>query len=388
MNNTWKTYMLTLISFLVGTTQFVIVGILDKIAASVGVPTSTAGQLSTVFSFAYAIGTPIVMATTAKLDRRRQLLWGFGILLTGIVATLVLPGFGCLLVSRVILGIGAGVITVVSYAMAAKLASPGRQAGAMSNVTLGFSAALVFGVPIGRMAGAAYDWRMIFLILGVLSLLAVFAVVRMLPALTGEAPAPIGRQFALLKKTKIAVAFSLTLLMFFSYSVVYTYIAPFLNFLLLLSEQEMSGIFFALGLASLLGSKLGGFLADRIGTLRTLAGGLAVQALALALLSGVSGPVVVVILLLMVWMLAAFTFMPAQTLNLVALAPEASGIMLSLNGSFVQFGFALGAGAGGIASGVSSVMAVGWIGAALAAIAAGGAVFGLAGSLPGEEQQG
>ncbi|MDF9759161.1 putative MFS family arabinose efflux permease [Peribacillus simplex] len=69
MLNTWKIYMLAIISFLVGTSEFIISGILDKIADSLGVTLAAAGQLITILSLVYAIGTPILMALTASLDR-------------------------------------------------------------------------------------------------------------------------------------------------------------------------------------------------------------------------------------------------------------------------------------------------------------------------------
>lgn len=135
-------------------------------------------------------------------------------------------------------------------------------------------------------------------------------------------------------------------------------------------EREMSVILFALGIASLIGSKLGGLLADRIGTARTLVGSMVVQALALALLSIVARTTIIAIPLLMLWTIAAWTFGPTQNFNLISLAPEASGIVLSLNSSFVQLGFAVGAGIGGIAVGGLSIMAITWIGAASVAFAA------------------
>src|SRR4051812_31345790 len=128
MNNTWKIYMLTLISFLVGTSQFVISGILDKVASSVGVSVSVAGQLITVFALANAIGTPLFMMATAKLDRRKQLLLALAIIFLGVVSTLAFTGFGFLMVSRIILGVGTGIFVVTSYSTAANLALPGRQA--------------------------------------------------------------------------------------------------------------------------------------------------------------------------------------------------------------------------------------------------------------------
>ncbi|MBN2910273.1 MFS transporter [Polycladomyces sp. WAk] len=370
MNNTWKIYMLTLISFFVGTSHFSIVGMLDKIAASVGVSVSTAGQLITVFALGNAIGTPIVMVATARMNQRKQLLLALAIILLGIVSTLALPGFGFLMVSRVILGVGTGVFVVTAYSIAAKLAPPGRRGGAMSNVAMGFSASLVFGVPIGRIVAAAYDWKTIFWGIGLFSLLATFAVARTIPAMEGEVAVPLSKRLALLKKPRIAITLGVTFLVFIGYSVVNTYITPFLASVMPMMEREMSVILFALGIASLIGSRLGGFLADWIGTVRTLLGSMAVQALALALLSAVSGWVIVTILLLMLWEIAAWTFGPTQNFNLISIAPEASGIVLSLNSSFVQLGFAAGAGIGGIAVGGLSIMAITWISAVSVALAA------------------
>lgn len=361
--------MLTIISFLIGTSQFVIVGILDKVAASVGVSVSTAGQLITAFALASAIGTPLVIVATAKMSQSRQLLLALVIFLLGIISTLALSGFGFLMVSRAVLGVGTGVFVVTAYAITAKLASPGQQGEAMSNISMGFSASLVFGVPIGRVITAMYDWQAIFWAIGFFSILGIFAVARMISDKVGEAPVLLGKQFALVKKPNIAVALSMTFFVFISYSVINTYITPFLASIRSMSEQEMSSTLFALGIASLIGSKLGGFLADRIGIPRTLVGTMAAQALALALLPAASGSIIVTIMLIMLWATSAWAFALTQSFNLVSLAPEASGIILSMNSSFVQLGFAAGAGIGGIAVASSSIMSISWIGAASVAFA-------------------
>lgn len=366
MRNTWKIYMLAAISFLVGTSQFVISGILDQIAVSVDVSVSTAGQLITAFALGNAIGTPIVMVAMAKWNQRQQLLTALTIILIGIASTIVLPGFRFLMGSRVILGIGTGVFVVTSYGIAAALAAKGREVGAMANVALGYSASLVLGVPIGRVIAAASDWKVIFWGIGMLSLMAVVAIARTIPASQGNEPVPLGRQLALLKNPRIAIALSVTLFMFISYSAVYTYIAPLLTSFI--SEQHISMVLFVIGVASLIGSKLGGFSADRFGIARTLIIGMLIQLVALTLLS-VSSGLVLVISLLFVWSVAVWTFGATQNFNLLSLAPSASGIMLSLNSSFVQFGFAAGAGVGGIAAGGLPIIAVTWIGAASVALA-------------------
>lgn len=375
--------MLTLISFIVGTSQFSIVGMLDKIAASTGVSVSTAGQLITVFALGNAIGTPLVIVATAKMNQRKQLLLALAIILLGIVSMLALPGFGFLMASRVILGIGSGVFIVTAYGIAAKLAPPGRQGSAMSSVALGASSSLVFGVPIGRMVATAYDWKTIFWIIGLLSLFAVFAVARTIPAMEGEASVPLGKRLALLKNPRIAVTLGVSFFVFIGFSIIDTYITPFLTAVMPTMQREISVILMTLGIGSLIGSRLGGFLADRIGIVRTIFGAMIVQILTLVLLSAGSGWVLVTIPLLMLWEIACWTFGPTQNFNLVSLAPEASGIALSLNSSFVQFGFAVGAGIGGIVVGGWSIMEITWISAASVAIAAVVAVFsfGLARSL-------
>jgi MFS transporter, DHA1 family, putative efflux transporter len=363
MNNTWKIYMLTLISFLVGTSQFVISGILDKVASSVGVSVSVAGQLITVFALANAIGTPLFMMATAKLDRRKQLLLALAIIFLGVVSTLALPGFGFLMVSRIILGVGTGIFVVTSYSTAANLALPGRQAGAMSNIALGFSASLVLGVPIGRVIASSYDWKVIFWGIGIFTVLGFIAIAKSIPSMESEAPVPLGKQIALLKNPKVAFALSVTFFVFIGYSVVNTYTAPFLTSVMSMGEGEVSAILFAMGIASLFGSKLGGFMADRIGTNRTLVISMIAHALALALLSIAVKSTFVAIALLMLWAIAGWAFAPTQNFNLLSISPEASGIMLSLNATFVQLGFAAGAGIGGIVVDGSSILAICWIGA-------------------------
>ncbi len=362
MNNVWKNYLLIGISFLVGTSQFVIVGVLDKVAASAGVSVSTAGQLITAFALANAIGTPLVIMVTAKMNQSRQLLLALSLVLFGIVLMLIFSGFGWMLASRAILGIGTGVFIVTAYAITAKLASPGCQGEAMSNISMGFSTSLVLGVPIGRVIAAAYDWQAIFWSIGFLSLLGWLAVARLLPAMYGETPVPFSKQVSLLKKPSIAAALGVTFFVFISYSVVNTYITPFLTSLWPMSEQEMSSILFALGIAGMIGSKLGGILADRVGTARALIGSMAVQAISLSLVSVSSASTMTDIMLIMLWTTSVWCFALMQSFNIVSLAPKASGIMLSLNSSFVQLGYAVGAGIGGFAVETSSITIVSCIG--------------------------
>lgn len=362
--------MLTIICFVVGTTQFSIVGMLDKIAASVGVSVSTAGQLVTVYALSNALGTPLVVVAISKMNQRKQLLLALAIILIGIGCMLVIPGFGFLIVARIILGIGSGVFVVNAYGMAKKLAAPGRQGSAMSNVAMGFSSSLVFGVPLGRMIAGPYGWKMIFWIIEIFCLLALLVIKKTIPAFEGDASVPLTKRFSLLKNPRIALMLSVTLFVFIGFSIIDTYITPFLIAAMPTMEEKISIILMILGVGSVIGSKTGGFLADRIGINRTILSAIILQTIALVLVSVVgSGWAMGTIILLMIWEVACWTFGPIQNFNLVSLAPEVSSIALSLNSTFVQIGFSLGAGIGGIVVGRWSVMAITWISATSAAVA-------------------
>ncbi|MDQ6419653.1 MFS transporter [Paenibacillus sp. LHD-117] len=370
MSNAWKIYMLAVISFLVGTSEFIIAGILDKVAEDAGVSVSAAGQLITVFSLAYAFGTPILMAATARVERRKLLIYALAVFAVGNGIAVLLPGFGFLMASRVVLALSTGVFVVTALTVAAKLAAPGKQGSAIATLVMGFSTSLIIGVPIGRVAAAAYDWKLIFAGIGLLGLVAILLIQFTIPRTDGEEPVPIGKQLALLKQPKIVVALLVTFFWIGGYSIANTYLSPFLLNVSGLSEQGVSAGLFAFGIASLIGSKLGGFSTDRWGAPRTLVIGMLLHAVALVLLSLAGQSAAVIFPLLMLWSFAAWSSGPTQQYHLISLAPEASGIMLSLNTSMLQLAMAAGAGLGGVVVEQLSLSSITWIGAAGVTIAA------------------
>lgn len=368
MSNTWKIYMLAFISFMVSTSEYVIAGILDKVADSVNVSVSAAGQLITVFAIANAVGTPIIMMITAKINLRKLLMLSLSVMVIGSILTVTLSGFGFLMVSRIILAVASGVFVAIAKIIAAKLASPGKQAGAIGTVIIGFSAALIIGVPIGRVVASVYDWKVIFGGIGLLSLLAIFAVAKTIPSTVDQEVVPLSKQLSLLKNPKIGMGLGVTFFWQLGYAVLFAYIAPFLLVVTSMNGHEVSIALFAFGLATLIGSKFGGFMTDRIGIPRSLIGGMIVHVIVLVLLSTIAKSTFVTIPLLMLWGFSAWSSGPGLQFNLVSLAPEASGIILGLYGSFIQLGIAAAAGIGGIAA-RGSMLSISWVGAVSVAIA-------------------
>lgn len=369
MPNSWKIYMLAIVSFLVGTSEFIIAGILDLVASDVGVSVAVAGQLITVFSIAYAFGTPVLMVMTARMERRNLMLAALVLFIIGNLIAVTVPGYISLLGSRIILALSTGVFVVVALTVAAKLAQPGKQGSAIATLIMGFSTSLILGVPLGRIIANAYDWKMIFAGIGILGILAMLAIYRTIPQSEGEEPVPIQRQIALLRDPKIVVALLITFFWIFGYSIVYTYISPFLLTITGMSERAVSIGLFAFGVASLIGSKLGGYSTDRWGIPRTLIGGMLFHSAALFLLTAFSHSAMLVFPILMLWAFSAWSSGPTQQYYLITLSPEASGIMLSLNTSVLQLAMAAGAGIGGVIVESVSLSSVSWLGAVGVAIA-------------------
>jgi MFS transporter, DHA1 family, putative efflux transporter len=362
MSNLWKIYMLAVVSFLVGTSEFIIAGILDKVAENIGISLSAAGQLITVFSLTYGFGTPVLMAITARVERRKLLLYSLSVFVIGNAIAVALPGFEFLIASRIILALSTGVFVVTALTVASKMAPPEKQGSAIATLVMGFSTALIIGVPLGRVIASAYDWKTNFGGIGILGLLAMLTIFFAIPRTEGEEPVPLRKQLTLLKEPRIFVALSVTFFWIAGYSITYTYISPFLLTVTGMSEKGVSVGLFAFGIASLIGSKLGGYSTDKWGVSRTLIGGMLLHTAALILLSLESQSSAFVFPLLLLWAFSAWSSAPTQQYHLMTLAPEASGIMLSLNSSVLQFAMAAGAGIGGIVVNQASLASISWIG--------------------------
>lgn len=362
MKSTWKVYVLALVSFLVGTSNYIISGILDRIAETMGTSVAAAGQLITVYSLAYAVGTPILMALTAKMDRRKLLLYSLGLFIIANLLTFILTGFGLFIAARIITALGAGVVTVNALSIAAKIAPPGKQASAIANVTMGITASLIIGVPLGRMVASAFGWKAVFLAIAIVGVIAMLVIAAVFPHMQGDKPVPLIKQFALLKKPQVLVALAITFFWLGGYSLAYTYISPFLLEVTHLNESLISAALFVFGIASLIGSKVGGYSADKRGIIFTLVSGMVLHVISLILLSLVGQSVIAVFAILILWSFAAWSSAPAQQFNLVKLVPESSGIMLSLNSSMMQFAMAVGAGIGGLIVNRVSLASITWFG--------------------------
>ena|GEM_PF-532871 len=365
----WRIYLLTVSCFLLGCSQFAILGIIAQVADSAGVTVAAAGQLVTVFATANALLTPFALMLTARLGARRQLMIGLVLMLVGMVATAALWSYLPQMLARVVMGVGNGLFVATSFATAARLAREGHEAQALSNVSLGFSSAFVLAIPLGRLIAAAVDWHAIYAGLAVFALVILFVIAKVMPQTRGAAGTSFKQQVAPLGDARIRLALSVTFLTFLGYALFNTYLTPYLETVIVDDAGLVSIVLLVLGLMSVIGTKAGGFLGDRIGYKLTLLAGLALQILALASLPAAAGWLPVFIVALCVWMAARWSFIPVQNLNLISLTKGNPAMVIGLSNSFLQLGNAAGAGFGGIVVHALSVPSLTWVSTAFEVVA-------------------
>ncbi|REK75580.1 MFS transporter [Paenibacillus paeoniae] len=368
MYRSWTIYLLAFISFLAGTSEYIIAGILDKISATHHISVASAGQLITVFSVSFGIGTPLLIALTSRMDRKKLLVYSLIVfsIFNGLIA--FFSAFELLLVSRIISGLSAGVIEVTLLTIATRLASPSKQGSAIATIIIGFSTALVLGVPLGRSIASTYDWRLIFIGLSILGLLFLILITLVIPRMKAEEFVPLRKQFMVLKERQTTLTLLAAFLWMGTYSIMYSYISPFMLSVVGIHEQWISTSLFVFGIASLMGSKLGGLGTDHWGVSRTLVIGMSLHLASLLLLIALGQFVVAFFILFMLWGLAAWSSGPPLQYKLITLNPGATSIILSLFTSVSQLGMATGAGLGGLVIQHSSLSYITWVGAAGIAI--------------------
>jgi len=393
MNRTML-YMLTIGAFLTGVAELAVVGILPIIAKDTGISLALAGQLVAAYSLGFAIGTPAVIALTARIGRRKLLMLALIAFCAGCLVSYASTGYGVMIAGRALLGAAGGVYLTVAMGAVAKLAPPEQLGRSLSTISLAFSAASVLGAPVGIALADWWSWQGMYLLLGGGSLLVLVGLARLLPEVEGDAPAGLGRQFAVLTNPVIATGLILSLLFTSGISVMNTYLVPFLQEELSLQAAYTGLTMFALGLAGAAATKLGGAAADKWGVAPVVIRGLVVMAASLALLpvavplpfSLASG-----IGLIAVWMIAMSMTIPAVQTYFVQQASQSVNLVLGLNSSVLHLGVAIGAGIGGlIADASASVRFHPWMSSAFAVLALGAALvsFRISGRRAQENGQG
>jgi DHA1 family inner membrane transport protein len=359
--------MLFLGAFVMGSSEMLVVGVLDLVAGDLGVPVATAGTLVTGFALGLAIGGPILTALTIRLNRRTILC---GTLVLAMACNLVVAlssSYDLTLVARTLTGAFAGLFDAAAFAAGVAVVPRERAGRALAVVISGFAVSTAVGVPLGTLLGHAVGWRGAYTAVVVLLAFTLVATVALVPSVPNGGGGVAG-QVRYAFAPRVLAVLALCALVFGAAFAAMTYIVPFLQEVTGVSGALISVFLLAYGVATAAGSFAGGRFADRgAGRAVTVAALGATGSLAALYLFG-ANPFLVALLLLA---LGAFVMGsgPSLQYRVVALAGPGGRLAQSLPASAINLGIAFGSFAGGVALGALSTSAAVLTGLVIAAVA-------------------
>lgn len=359
---------LALSAFVVGTSELVVVGLLPLIARDVRVSVAASGQLVTAYALGIAVGGPMLSALTTRVSRRLLLLVTVAAYVAGNLLTAVSADMTMVLVVRVATGAVHGLFIGVASIVAAGLVPPEQRGRAMSMVFGGIAVSTVVGVPLGTLLGQALGWRAAFLAIAALGAAALACAAALVPAVAGRVVAGLAVQARSAFAPRVLAMLGVGVLLLGGQFTAFTYLAPYLQAVVGVTGGGISAFLLAYGVASAIGTFLGGRLADR-GASTTLLACNAVLVVALGGLWAAGASVPVAVLALGVWGLAGLGLVPSLQLRVVALAGSGRDLAATLGASGVNAGIALGALVGGSAVAAGGVHTVALVAAAVCAVA-------------------
>lgn len=369
-------FALTLSAFAIGTTEFVIVGLIPTIADQLHVSLPSAGLLVSLYALGVAIGAPVLTALTGKLPRKWLLVGLMALFTAGNLLAWQAPGYESLIVARVLTGLAHGVFFSVGSTIATGLVPKEKAASAIAIMFSGLTVALVTGVPLGTWIGQQFGWRETFLVVSALGVIAMAGSLLLIPGnLPKGASASLGEQLAVLTRKPLLLVYAKTALGYGGAFTAFTFLAPILQQVSGFDANAVSLILLVYGVSVAVGNIWGGKLADKMGPLPALKLLFAGLALVLLMLTFTAPHPVLAVLTVLVWGAFAFGNVPGLQVLVVKQAeqhtPNAVDVASGLNIAAFNVGIALGSVVGGFVVEHLGLMHTPWIGALIVLLAYG-----------------
>ena len=338
---------LTISAFAIGTTEFVIVGLIPTIAEQLCITLPSAGMLVSIYALGVAVGAPVMTALTGKLPRKQLLMGLMALFTVGNLVAWLAPNYETLVIARLLTGLAHGVFFSVGSTIATSLVSKEKAASAIAIMFGGLTVALVTGVPLGTLIGQHFGWRESFLAVSLLGVIALVSSMILVPRNIAQPPATsLAQQAAVMVNPRLLLIYAITALGYGGIFTTFTFLAPMMQSLAGFSPTAVSGVLLGYGIAVAIGNIWGGRLADRRGAVPALT--LIFIALAILLLVFQFTASMHYLALLTVLVMGIFAFANVPGLQVYVVqkaehyAPGAVVVASGLNIAAFNIGIALG----------------------------------------------
>ncbi|MCG9771073.1 MFS transporter [Pseudoalteromonas piscicida] len=365
---------LTLSAFAIGTTEFVIVGLVPTIASDLSVSLPSAGLLVSLYAIGVAVGAPVLTALTGRWNRKSVLLSLMALFVFGNLLAWQAPSYESLILARIITGLAHGVFFSIGSTIATSLVSKDKEASAIAIMFTGLTVALVTGVPLGTWIGQQFGWRATFLVVSALGFIALLGSALLIPKnLKQSASASLSEQAKVLLQPRLLLVYLMTILGYGGTFTAFTYLAPILQQEAGFNAATVSIIMLVYGVSVAVGNIYGGKLADKKGPISALTIIFALLSVILAVLTFTMQSKIGVVITVLVWGAFAFGNVPGLQVYVVQLAgkfsPKAVDVASGLNIAAFNVGIALGSVLGGQIVENMSLQDTAWVGALISAAA-------------------
>lgn len=354
-------YFFALCNLVIGSGAFVLGGILQPMSLSLGISVAAAGQAMTAYAVATAVLAPLLIILTARWPRKRAVQLALALFTAGCLVCALAPNLPLLLLGRVLMGAGA-MFTAAASALAVSMVVPALRGRALSITFLGMSISYAVGLPIGAWLGFEFGWRVPVWLSAIASGAALVAASWLIPANMASAGTSFAGFQVAARQGAVLRVWGRTLLYFIAIFSVFAYVGPVLQALNPMNSAQLSATLAVFGLAGVGGTLMGGWATDRFGALRTLRVQLTVLVAMMCLLPLTRGNVPATMAVLVAWGIAGFGLMAPQQSRLASLSPAQAPLLLSLNGSMLYVGTALGAVISGALLEQVGFAQLGWVG--------------------------
>ncbi|WP_077324860.1 MFS transporter [Virgibacillus siamensis] len=383
-----RVYFLMIVAFVVGMVELIIGGLLDLMAADLNVSLGQVGFLITIFSLIFAVGAPILLIITSNIERKRLTLISLVIFLLGNIVTVFSPTYAVVFIGRVISALSGSLLIILCLTIAPSIVHPKYRGRAIGIVSMGVSASIVLGLPVGLLLGNAFGWRSPFVLISVLTVLSMIGVFFLMERIEPKPSSPIREQLATLKDRRIFFGQAVTFLFIAGHTILYAYLTPFVKTTLGVEGTWVSVIYLIFGIAAVSGGGVGGTLSDTIGAKRTIMLTTIAFVLVIFAIPYTTFALPAFLIILIIWGMLSWALAPATQSYLIGLSPESSDIQQSLNNSALHLGIAFGSLIGGLVIERASVELNATVGGFFVVLSIGAALISMYRSKVMQEQEG